>query len=146
MIPFPSLHRKMQAFQSKRRQTTVWDNNNDMPYFSTPPKPRHNPKKCAPGKTRTRWSNQRHRFNPIKTGRFNTHDSDSSNWNKLDIIQPTPKTLCNRSPKDCTHCTCNTSHPSPAPSDRSSEDWEGDKAKVREQRTLTDFKLVDTQV
>ena len=36
--------------------------------------------------------------------------------------------------------------PPPAPSDWSSEDWDGDKVKVREQRTLTDFKLVDAQV
>ena len=41
---------------------------------------------------------------------------------------------------------CNTPHPSPAPSDWSSEDWDGDKAKAREQRSLIDFKLVDTQV
>ena len=76
--------------------------------------------------------------------RYNTHDSDSSDWNKLYIIQPTPKRLYNRSPKDCTYC--NTPHPSPAPSDWSSVEWDGDKAKVREQRSLIDFKLVDTQV
>ena len=69
------------------------------PYFSAP-KPKHNPRKHAPGKTRTRWSNQRHRFNPIKTDRCNTHDSNSSDWNKLDIIQPTPRRLCNRPFKD----------------------------------------------
>ena len=28
----------------------------------------------------------------------------------------------------------------------SSKDWDGDKVKVREQRSLIDFKLVDTQV
>ena len=90
---FPSLCRKIKAFQSKSRQTTAWDNNNTMPYFSTPPKPKHNPRKHTPGKTRTRWSSQRHRFNPIKTDRFNTHDSDSSDWNKLDMIQPPQETL-----------------------------------------------------
>ena len=131
MIPFPLLCRKIQAFQNESIQATVWDNNNAMPYFSAPPKPKHNPRKHAPGKTRTRWSNQRHRFNPIKMDRYNTCDSNSSDWNKLDIIQPTLR-LCNRSPKDCTFCMCNTSHPSPAPSDWSSEDWDGDKAKVRE--------------
>ena len=93
--PFPSLCRKIQAFQNESRQTTVLDSNNAMPYFSAPPKPKHNPRKCTPGKTTTRWSNQRHRFNHIKTDRSNTHDSDSSNWNKLDVIQPTPKRLCN---------------------------------------------------
>ena len=117
-----------------------------MPYFSAPPKPKHNPRKHAPGKTRTRWSNQRHRFNPIKTDRFNKCDSDSSNWNKLDMIQLTPKRFCNRSPKDCTYCAYSAPHPSPAPSDWSSEDWNGDKAKVREQRSLINFKLADAQV
>ena len=89
--PFSLQCRKIQAFQSKSRQATVWDNNNTIPYFSTPPKPKHNPRECAPGKTRSRWSKQRHRFNPIKTDRFNTCDSDSSDWNKLDVIQPTPR-------------------------------------------------------
>ena len=91
MIPFPSLCRKIQAFQDESRQVTAWDNNNAMPYFSVPPKPRHNPRKHASGKARTRWSNQRHRFNPIKTDRCNTCDSNSGDWNKLDIIQPTPR-------------------------------------------------------
>ena len=52
VTPFPLLCRKIQAFQSKSRQTTMWDNNNAMPYFSAPPKPKHNPRKHAPGKTR----------------------------------------------------------------------------------------------
>ena len=95
ITPVPLLCRKIQAFQSQSRQTTVWDNNNAMPYFSAPPKPKHNPRKHAPGKTRTRWSNRRYRNNPIKTDRFKTRDSDSSNWNKLDMIQPIPKRLCN---------------------------------------------------
>ena len=91
MIPFPSLCRKIQAFQDESRQTMAWGNNNTTPHFSTPPKPKHNPRKCAPGKTRIKWSNRRHRFIPIKMDRYNTHDSDSSDMNKLDIIQPTLK-------------------------------------------------------
>ena len=31
-----------------------------------------------------------------KRDRYNTCDSNFSDWNKLDIIQPTPKRLCNR--------------------------------------------------
>ena len=50
------------------------------------------------------------------------------------------------SPKDCTYCVQNAPHPSPAPSDWSSEDWDGGKVKAREQRSLIDFKLVDAQV
>ena len=78
--------------------------------------------------------------------RCNTCDSDSSDWNKLDIIQPTPRRLCNRSPKDCTYCVYNAPHPSPAPSDWSSEDWNGNKGKAGEQRSLIYFKLLDAQV
>ena len=40
IIPFPSLHRKIPAFQDENRQVMAWDNNNAMPYFSTPPKPK----------------------------------------------------------------------------------------------------------
>ena len=65
VIPFPSLCRKIQVFQNESRQAMAWDNNNATPYFSAPPKSRCNPRKCALVKTRTRWSNQRHRFNPI---------------------------------------------------------------------------------
>ena len=54
IIPFPSLHRQIQAFQDENRQAMVWNNNNAMPYFSVPPKPNCI---CSPGKTRTRWSN-----------------------------------------------------------------------------------------
>ena len=54
VIPFPSLHRKIQAFQDKNREMMTWNDNNGMPYFSAPPKPKH---KLATGKTRTRWSN-----------------------------------------------------------------------------------------
>ena len=57
VIPFPLLQRKIQAFQDESRQTTTWNNNNAIPQFSAPSKPKHDPRKCAPGKTRTRWSN-----------------------------------------------------------------------------------------
>ena len=66
---------------------------------------------------------------PQRPDRCNTCDSNSSDWNKLDIIQPTPKRLCNRSLKDCTYCTCNALHPCSAPSDWSSKDWDCDKQK-----------------
>ena len=87
----------------------AWDNNNATPYFAPPPKPKQ---KCAPGKTRTRWSNQRHHFNPIKTERYDTQDSNSTDFNKIEIIQPTPKRLCTRTLKGCSYCKYNASHPS----------------------------------
>ena len=83
---------------------------------------------------------------PIKADRHNTHDSDSSDMKKLNKIQPTAKRLCTRSLKDCIYCKYNAQHPSPAPSDWSSGDWDGDKAKAREQRSLIDFKLFDNQI
>ena len=54
VIPFPSLQMKIQAFQDESRQATTWNNNNAMSQFSTPSKPKCNPRKCAPGKTRIR--------------------------------------------------------------------------------------------
>ena len=64
VIPFPSLHKKIQVYQDENRQTSAWNKGHAAPYFPTQPQP-----KCryTLGKTRTRWSNQRHRFNPMKT-------------------------------------------------------------------------------
>ena len=64
--------------------------------------------------------------------------------NKIDIIKPTPKRLCTWTLQDCTYCKYDTPHPCPAPSDWSSEEWNGDKAK--EQRSLIDFKLLNKQI
>ena len=110
ITPFPPYTGKYKPSKVKVADNSV-DNNNAMLYISAPPKPKHNPRKHASGKTRTRWSNQRHRFNLIKTDRFHTHDSDSSDWNKLDMIQPTPKRLYNQSSKDCTYYANNSPHP-----------------------------------
>ena len=98
IIPFPSLHKKIQAFQDENRQMTAWNNGHATSYFSAPTKPKH---KHAPGKTRTRWSNQRHCFNPTKTERYNMQDCDSTDFNKINIIQPTPKRLCTGTLKGC---------------------------------------------
>ena len=59
--------------------------------------------------------------------------------NKIDIVQPTPKRACRSSDESCTYCKYEAPHPSPEPSDWSSEDWDGEKAKVREQKSLVDF-------
>ena len=121
----------------------AWGNNNAMPYFSTLTKPKC---KCTPGKTRTRWSNQRHHFNPIKTERYNTQDHDSTDFNKIDIIQPTPKRLCAGTPKECMYCKFDIPHPSITLSDWSSKDWDGRKAKAKEQMPLFDFRLQEQQL
>ena len=74
-----------------------------MPQFSAPSKPKHEPRKHAPGKTSIRWSNQEHRFNPIKTDRYNTHDIKPNNMNKIEVIDPSPKRLYSKSLEGCTY-------------------------------------------
>ena len=58
---------------------------------------------------------------------------------KINIIQPVPKRACECSVDTCTYCKCKVPHPSPIPSDWSSEDWGSEKAKAREQRSLIDL-------
>ena len=113
-------------------------NNGIMPQFSAPQKPSRNPRKCTSGKIRNRWSRHNHQFNPIKTNRYNTLDVNLTDMNKINVIQPVPKRACECSADTCTYCKYEAPHPSPIPSDWSSEDWDGEKAKAREQRSLID--------
>ena len=39
----------------------------------------------------TRWSNGRHRFNPIKTEHYNMQGRETTDFRKVDVIEPTPK-------------------------------------------------------
>ena len=64
--------------------------------FPPHPKMPRNSRKCATGKIRTRWSNRNHRFNPIKTNRYNTMDTKTIDMNKIDLIKPTPMKACER--------------------------------------------------
>ena len=91
VIHFPSLCKKIQAFQDKNRQMLAWNKGHAMSYFSAPAQP-----KCRHtlGKTRTRWSNQRNPFNLIKTERYNTQDPGTTDFNKIDIVKPTPQRVC----------------------------------------------------
>ena len=111
-----------------------------MPQFSGPPKPSQSPSKCAPDKTRTRWSNHNHLFNHIKINRYNMLGMSSMDMNKINIIQPTPKRACECLGATCSYCKHEPPHPSPVHSDWSSEDWDSEKAKAREQKSLIDFK------
>ena len=130
-------------FQNKNRQTAAWNKDHATSYFSAPAKP-----KCRHtlGKTRTRWCNWRNCFNPIKTKQYNTQDWDITNFNKIDIVKPTPKRLFTRTSEGCSYWKFDTPHPSITPSDWSSEDWDGNKAKPREQKSLLDFKLLEQQI
>ena len=61
---------------------------------------------------------------------------NSTEMNKINIIQPVPKKACDHSADTCTYCRDEAPHPSPIPSDWLHEDWDGEKAKKREQRLL----------
>ena len=73
-------------------------------------------------------------------------DRDTIDFNKIDIIKSIPKQLCMRIQEECTYCKYNALHPSETLSDWSSEDWDGNKAKAREQCPLLDFKLLEQQI
>ena len=78
--------------------------------------------------------------------RYNTQDCDMVDFNKIDIVQPTPKRLCTGTPKGCMYCKFDAPHPSKTPSDWFSEDWDGKKAKAKEQRPLLDIKLLEQTI
>ena len=118
-----------------------WNNGNSV-QFSTSPKMSRNPRKCATGKIRTRWLNRNHRFFPIKTNMFNTMDTKTTDMNKIDIVKRNPRKVCKGFGLSCYYCKQDALHPSPVNSYWSSKDWDGDKAKTREQdRSLIDFKV-----
>ena len=62
IIPFPSMRRKIQIYQDENNQMSAWNKGHAKSYFPTQPQLncRH-----TSGKTRTRWSNERNRFNLI---------------------------------------------------------------------------------
>ena len=88
IIPFPSLCKKIQAFQDENRMASAWNKSHAASYFSALPQPKH---RHTSGRTRTRWSNQRDRFNLIWTEWYNMQDRDTTDFNKIDIIKPIPK-------------------------------------------------------
>ena len=88
-------------------------NSDTTPPFSTPPKPHQSPRKCAPGRTRTRWSNCNHWFNPIRTNRYNTPVTEPNDMNKIDIVQPSPKRSCECSDSSCTYYKYEAPHTLP---------------------------------
>ena len=59
--------------------------------------------------------------------------------NKINIIQPVPKRACECSVDTCTYCKYKAPHPSPIPLHWLNKDWDGEKAKAREQRSPIDF-------
>ena len=132
----------IQAFKDGKRQNamTPWNNGNTLKY-SAPPKMSRKPRKHATGKIRTRWLNRNHRFN--------TMDTQVSGLNKIDIVAPTLRKVCNGFGPSCSYCKQDTQHPLPQNSDWSSEAWNGNIANAKEQNKslidLTDPKPKWTQ-
>ena len=139
VIPFTSLRQKIQAFQDDKGQnmTMPWNNSN-MVQFSAPPKMLRNLRKWSTSKIRTRWAEIA--SNPIKTRRPNTPDTKASELDRVDIKAPIPKKACGSFSLSCSYSMQGTPHPLPQEPEWSSEDWDGTKAKAREQnKSLIDF-------
>ena len=73
-------------------------------------------------------------------------DRDTIDFNKIEIVKPTPKPLCMRTQGECTYCQFDAPHPKSTLLDWSSEDREGKKAKAREQCPLLDFSVLEKQI
>ena len=118
VIPFPLWRCKIQTFKddNKQQMTMPW-NNGAIAQFSAPPKPSQNLRKCAIGKIRARWPNRNHRFNLIKTNRYNIMNTKPMAMNKIDILQPTPRKACEHFGPTCSYCKHEATHPSPVCSD-----------------------------
>ena len=67
---------------------TAWNRGHTVPYPPTQSQPKH---RCTSGKTRTKWSNQRNRFNPIKTEHYNMQNKEMTDFRKVNLIKLTPK-------------------------------------------------------
>ena len=105
VTPFPSLRKKIKAFKedSRGQSTSTW-----VPLVSTPTKPPRNPRRQAPGETRTRRSNHNHQVNLIKTNWVNTLETDA---NKIEIIKCTPQKACKQFGATCSFCRQQVTHP-----------------------------------
>ena len=73
---------------------------------------------------------------PLKTNRYNTMNTEMIDMNKIDIIKPTPRKACGQFGLTCSYCRQDAPHPFPVHSDWSSKDWDGEKAKAKEQKSL----------
>ena len=61
-------------------------------------------------------------------------------------LRPIPRDFAQELQKGAHTAHLMPPHPSVTPSDWSSEDWDGNKAKAREKRPLLDFKLLEQQI
>ena len=77
---------------------------------------------------------------------YNMQDREMTDFNKIEIVKPTPKQLCTKTHGECAYCKYDAPHPSTTLSECSSKDWDGKKAKSREQHPLFDFNLLEKQL
>ena len=91
VIPFPSLRKKIKVFKKDTggQMTSPWT-----PSDSTPTNPPKHPRKHAPSKVRTWWSNCSHHCNLIKSNQVNMLGTDPTETNKIRIIKPIPQKAC----------------------------------------------------
>ena len=138
VTPYPSLKKKIKAFkEDSRGQLTP----TGMPVVNTLTESPRNPRKCISGKVRTRWSNHNHHFNLIKTNQANMLETDLMNENKISIIKCIPQMACKQFGATCSFCRQQVPHPSLNQSDWSSEDWDRDKDKAKEQNSIVKFNI-----
>ena len=62
-----------------------------------------------------------------------------TDMNKIDLVQPIPKRTCECFGATYSYCKHEAPYPSPIQLDWSSKDWDGEKAKAREQKSVIDF-------
>ena len=101
VTPFPSLRENIKAFkeESKGQTTLTW-----MPPDSNAVKPLKIPRKYAPGKVRTQWSNCNHQFNPIKTNQVDMLGTNLTNIRNINIIKAFPQKACEQFGATCLFC------------------------------------------
>ena len=138
VTPFPSLRKKIKAFKedSRGHSTPAWTH-----LINTLTKPPRKRRKCTSGKVRTRWSNCNDHFNLIKTDRVNTLGTDPTDANKINIIKCIPQKVCEWFGATCSFCGQQVPHSLLNQSNWSSKDWNGDKAKAREQISIIKFDI-----
>ena len=98
-----------------------------------------NPRKRTAGKIRTRWLGK-NRFNPIKTRRPNIPQAKVSDVDTIaDIEASVPVKACNEFGLSCSSYRQGAPHVLPQELDWSSKDWDGTKAKRKEQTKETNL-------
>ena len=77
--------------------------------------------------------------------RFNTLGTSLTSDNKISIIRPTSQKACKCFGAMCSFSRQQAPHPSPVQSDWPSEDWDGNKARTREQQSLSNFDIAKSE-